>query len=68
MKGKMSKKITMLMQNETPTVDDCFQHYIRKCEIRNMSDNTLKVYKAHFKDFKLFCGQCLEKITDIYYD
>lgn len=62
---KMGKKITMLMQNETPTVSECFQLYIRKCEVRNMSDKTLKVYKAHHKDLLLYNGQKLDFITDI---
>lgn len=61
----MGKKITMLMQNEIPTVSECFQLYIRKCEVKNMSDKTMKVYKAHHKDFLLFCGQDLEYITEI---
>lgn len=61
----MGKKITMLMQNEIPTVSECFQLYIRKCEVKNMSDKTMKVYKAHHNDFLLFCGQDLEYIIEI---
>lgn len=61
----MGKKITMLMQNEITTVSECFQLYIRKCEVRNLSSKTLRVYKAHHKDFLLYCGQQLESITDI---
>ena len=61
----MAKKITMLMQNDNPTISECFTLYIRKCQVRNLSEKTLKLYKTHHKDFLIYCGKDLEYISEI---
>lgn len=33
------------------TIEECFTIYLRKCEVKNISPKTLKVYNTHIKDF-----------------
>jgi len=61
----MPKKIIMLQQSLSPTFEECFTLYLRKCEVRNMSEKTLELYKIHLSDFKQLCGQDLEYINEI---
>ena len=61
----MPKKIIMLQQSLFPTFEECFTLYLRKCEVRNMSEKTLELYKIHLSDFKRLCGQDLEYINEI---
>ena len=33
------------------TIEECFTIYLRKCEVKNISPKTLKVYNTHIKEF-----------------
>lgn len=47
----MSKKSLFMKQNQPTTIEECFTIYLRKCEIKNISPKTLKVYRTHVEDF-----------------
>ena len=57
------RKIEMLRAENPTTTSECFEKYIRKCEVKNMSMQTIKVYESHFKDFYTISGKT--KINDI---
>ena len=41
------KKIS-LNQNQPITISECFEQYIVRCKVRNLSEKTLDIYKVHF--------------------
>ncbi len=41
------KKIS-LNQNEPITMSECFEQYIVRCKVRNLSEKTIGIYKVHF--------------------
>ncbi|AMJ42350.1 tyrosine-type recombinase/integrase [Anaerotignum propionicum] len=41
------KKIS-LNQNEPITMSECFEQYIVRCKVRNLSEKTLDIYRVHF--------------------
>lgn len=46
----MKKKITMNREKDL-TIEQAFEMFIRKATVRNLSENTLKVYGYHFDSF-----------------
>lgn len=43
----MSKKISLQRENDL-TVQECFEEYIDRCTIRNLSEETVKLYRNQF--------------------
>ena len=52
-------KITMKSQTNL-SFDEAFERFIRKCEIKNLTQNTIKSYREGIRPFDEFC-----KISDI---
>lgn len=44
----MKAKISM-QPSSTLSVQDCFEKYIKKCTVRNLSEKTICVYRKHFR-------------------
>lgn len=44
----MKTKITMQMSSKL-SIQECYEKYIKKCNIRNLSSKTICVYKNHYK-------------------
>lgn len=44
------RKITM-QKNKTLTMDECFEMFIKRCIIRNLSAQTVKTYRNHYSVF-----------------
>jgi integrase/recombinase XerD len=47
----MLKKLSMLQQSQNPTVEEVFEQYIKKCIVRNLSGETVKLYRVHYSEF-----------------
>lgn len=45
----------MMIQEKPSTLEECFNRYIKKCEIKNMSARTIKLYQSHYEDFITRC-------------
>ena len=46
-------KISLQVSGEA-TVQSCFNDYIGKCEVRNLSERTIATYQVHFRIFQRF--------------
>ena len=44
----MKEKITM-QSSSSISINDCFEKYLKKCTVRNLSDKTICVYRKHYK-------------------
>ena len=47
----MAKKLTLNTSAKKITVTECFQLFIDKCIIKNLSDETIKFYQNQFREF-----------------
>lgn len=47
----MAKKLTLNTSVKEITVTECFQLFIDKCVIKNLSDETIKFYQNQFREF-----------------
>lgn len=47
------------------TVKESYDFFIRKCTARNLSPNTIKIYKYHFGVFERFLDDDGYRITEI---
>lgn len=48
----MSEQKLSLKNEEELTVEECFEEYIGRCVIKNLSPETIKLYRSHFSLFK----------------
>lgn len=47
----MAKKKLSLKNLDNLTVMECFEEYINRCSIKNLSEETIKLYRIHFNMF-----------------
>jgi integrase/recombinase XerD len=57
------KKIS-LQADTNITLVDCFEEYITRCTVRNLSKKTLQLYRLHFSILQRFIGDDNFKIAD----
>lgn len=57
-------KITMKSQTNL-NFDEAFERFIRKCEIKNLTQNTIKSYREGIRPFDEFCKISNIALTDI---
>ncbi|WP_304509776.1 tyrosine-type recombinase/integrase [Anaerotignum sp.] len=59
------KKICLSNPDKVITVRECFENYIIKCTVRNLSASTIVCYKDHYRIFEQYIGGQQQLISNI---